>query len=258
MKKIVAIGGGENGRILENGTKSDYETIDIDKEIIRLTGKERPNYLFICHALSYSKEIQDSYFETMKKIYGNMLGCNCKHLRSDELDDLENVKKKIEWADIIYEGGGDTNLMIKLWKKKGFDKILFEAWEKGKVICGISAGAVCWFNSCNSDTNNNEFETVDCLNWIKMFITPHANEQGRYDSTKKQLKDNKKIGIMLSNRSAIEIIDNKYRIINSTFKKKGIKTPFVIKAYWNKNKFYKKKITNEKRFKDIKILIEKN
>ena len=46
-KKIVAIGGGENGRYLGNGKYREYETEPMDKEIIRLTGKESPNYLFI-------------------------------------------------------------------------------------------------------------------------------------------------------------------------------------------------------------------
>lgn len=42
MGKIVAIGGGENGH---HNTK--YETAPFDKEIIRLTGKQNPNFLFI-------------------------------------------------------------------------------------------------------------------------------------------------------------------------------------------------------------------
>lgn len=36
-KKIVAIGGGENGRIDNSGNKLSYETDTIDKEIIKLT-----------------------------------------------------------------------------------------------------------------------------------------------------------------------------------------------------------------------------
>lgn len=64
-KIIVAIGGGENGRILEDGSYSLYETEKIDREIIKLTNKDKPNYLFINHAMPL--EIQESYFTTMKK-----------------------------------------------------------------------------------------------------------------------------------------------------------------------------------------------
>ena len=41
MKKIiVAIGGGENGRLLEDGSFASYDTEKIDKEIVKLTNKE--------------------------------------------------------------------------------------------------------------------------------------------------------------------------------------------------------------------------
>ena len=46
-RRIVAIGGGDNGYIRSDGTKSAYETGAMDQEIIRLTGKEHPNYLLI-------------------------------------------------------------------------------------------------------------------------------------------------------------------------------------------------------------------
>ena len=134
-KKIVAIGGGENGRLLEDGTFAPYNTQKIDEEIVKLSNKENPHFLFINHAMP-SLEIQESYFQTMQKIYGNKFNCICKNLKTNELDDKLKVKEKIEWADIIYEGGGDTAYMINLWKNTGFDKFLYDAWNKGKVICG--------------------------------------------------------------------------------------------------------------------------
>ena len=131
-KKIVAIGGGENGRILDNGEKASYDTAAIDLEIVALTKKDKPNFLFIDHAMT-SPQIEESYYQTMKKIYGEKLGCNCQDLKRKELDNFEIVQEKIAWADIIYEGGGDTKAMLDLWTSKGFDKILYEAYENGKL-----------------------------------------------------------------------------------------------------------------------------
>ncbi len=253
-KKIIAIGGGENGRIDEKGNILPYDTESIDKEIIKQTGKEKPNFLFINHAFSFSIEIQESYFQTMKKIYGDMFECDCKDLKSNELDDKKHVKELVEWADIIYEGGGDTHSMILLWKQTGFDKILKEAYIKGKVISGISAGAVCYFNSCNSDKENNEFEIVDCLNWFDLFITPHCNEKGRYESTKEQLKNTDKIGILMTNCAALEIINDKYRILLS----KNNKKVYVIKAYWEDGKYKEKKLTNTEEFLTLSELYKKD
>ena len=150
MKKIVAIGGGENGRIGSDGTRYPYETAPMDKEIIRLTGKEKPNFLLIAH--SQPLERQHGYFETMERIYGDIYGCACKELTSDILTDTQAVQALIDWADIIYEGGGDTITMVNMWHSTGFDKILRTAWENGKVMCGVSAGANCWFTACNTDS----------------------------------------------------------------------------------------------------------
>ena len=245
-KKIVAIGGGENGRYLDNGKYREYETEPMDKEIIRLTGKENPNYLFMVHAQPFNNTIEEGYFETMKKIYGDMFGCNCMYLKSTELDDMEVVKEKIAWADIIYEGGGDTLEMINLWKKTGFDKVLLDAYNDGKVLCGVSAGAVCWFNSCNSDsvTSDNDvtFSSVDCLNFIDAYITPHTDENGRYESTKEELKNKDKVGIMLSNCSCIEIVDNEYRIITSEVKAHNIKEAYALRGFYQDCKYYEEKL----------------
>ena len=62
MAKYVLIGGGEIGR-----GNTNYETKEIDEEIVKLTNKEHPIFLFIGLASSHS----DSYYDTIKKIYKN-------------------------------------------------------------------------------------------------------------------------------------------------------------------------------------------
>ena len=68
----------------------------MDKEIIKLTEKKNPNFLFLAHSISFSLDIQESYFQTMKKIYGDKFGCNCKDIKTNQLNDIENVKSLIE------------------------------------------------------------------------------------------------------------------------------------------------------------------
>lgn len=89
-KIVVAIGGGENGRTLENGKKTIYDTKAIDEQIVSLTKKKTPNFLFLAHAMSFSLDIEESYYQTMKKIYKDTFNCKCKILRSS---DLNNQKK---------------------------------------------------------------------------------------------------------------------------------------------------------------------
>lgn len=262
IKKLVVTGGGENGRILENGEITPYETEPMDREIIKLTEKEKPNFLFMAHSQE-SIEIQESYFQTMKQIFEKKFGCSCRDLKSIELKNIEKVKEKIAWADIIYEGGGDTEIMIKLWKDNGFDKILYDAWNNGKVMCGISAGAVCWFKSCDSESvtlkekQNISQLRVDCLGWVNAHFTPHCEETGRYEITKENLKQSRLVGIMLSDCAALEIIDDQYRMIISYSNRYKFERAYGLKTYWNDNEYKEEKITISNEFKNINNLLNK-
>ena len=62
MKKLVCIGGGEIPRY-KNGIILPYETKEIDEEIVKLSNKENPKFLFISIASSHPKD----YFEGIKK-----------------------------------------------------------------------------------------------------------------------------------------------------------------------------------------------
>jgi len=262
-RKIVAIGGGENGHIRSDRTHTPYETENIDKEIVALTGKEKPNFLLIAHSQN-NTEFEERYFNTMKKIYGNMLGCNCRWLKKSELyDNSQKAMNDVDWADIVYEGGGDTYSMIETWQETGFDKILYSAWCEGKVMCGVSAGANCWFKSCSSDSlkiqtkdDNAPMIVLDCLNFIPAFFTPHCNEKDRLKHMKESLKNTDLIGIAMSNCAAIEIVDDKYRIITDNASDYGIKA-YGLKAYWENNVYKEEMLDNSKEYKNTEDLLQR-
>ena len=115
MGKIVAIGGGENGR---SGT--EYETEAIDREIISLTGKTQPRFLYVGLANTYP----EAYYDVMCKIYRDMFGCKVEHLTKTDITDAQVASSKIANADIIYVGGGNTLRMMTLLRKYGIDAML--------------------------------------------------------------------------------------------------------------------------------------
>ena len=47
--------------------------------------------------------------------------------------------------DVIYVGGGSLVSLLGTWKAHGLDEVLAEAWRRGTVLCGLSAGSLCWF-----------------------------------------------------------------------------------------------------------------
>ncbi|MBR2704465.1 MAG: Type 1 glutamine amidotransferase-like domain-containing protein [Clostridia bacterium] len=263
-RKIVAIGGGSNGRLREDGTRAPYETGPMDEEIIRLTGKDRPNFLLIAHSqLNPDNEI--GYFNTMKDIYGDKFGCECKNItRADLINNFEEAVSVVDWADIIYEGGGDTMSMIKLWKETGFDEVLKSAYESGKVMCGVSAGANCWFESCSSDSLQiqRQDETaplieVDCLGFLEGFFTPHSDVATEHTNRLQHMKDTlegrTRRGIALSNCCAMEIVDDKYRLIRSDASNYGIES-YGILGYWKSGDYIEEKIDTSDEFKELSDL----
>ena len=56
-----------------------------------------------------------------------------------------DVREHLLTRDLIYVGGGSVISLLGAWRAHGIDLILREAWERGVVLCGLSAGSLCWF-----------------------------------------------------------------------------------------------------------------
>ena len=54
--------------------------------------------------------------------------------------------------DVVYVGGGNTANMLAVWRVHGVDRALRASWEAGVVLCGMSAGANCWFEASTTDS----------------------------------------------------------------------------------------------------------
>ena len=139
-KRIVAIGGGDLRTLA---------TEPIDRAIIELTGRASPNVLFVPTASSDSPE----YWQAFDHAYRVEYGC-----RTDVLYLLGSppppvrIAAKVRWADVVYVGGGNTLKMMRRWRRLGVDRLLREAYAARTVLCGTSAGAICWFDRGHSDS----------------------------------------------------------------------------------------------------------
>ena len=169
MAKFVLIGGGDVGR-----GNTSYETYNIDKKIVELTGKSNPNFLFCGLASSFS----DSYFDTMKKIYKEF-GCECVYLKKKNIiNNPDIVKNKIESSDIIYFCGGDSVKLVNDLKEYGIDELLREKVKSDCVIAGISAGAIMCSNDGYSDSlkmrgESDKYDFVPGLGFVDISFCPH-------------------------------------------------------------------------------------
>ena len=114
---------------------------------------------------------------------------------------------------------------MKIWRRLGVDKILKQACERGIVLAGVSAGAICWFDSGHSnslfyyDQKNWKYINVKGMGFIKGIFCPHYN--GAMDGAKRSkyffqmIKKTGGMGLAVDNQCAIEFIGDKYKILSS-------------------------------------------
>ena len=125
-------------------------------------------------------------------------------------------------TDLIYVCGGDTYLMLEVWKNTGFDKKLKEVYDKDSaVLCGSSAGGMCWFATGYSDcsrkkTNGHSNGFLDCLGIYDMAFCPHAGSRGA--DFEEDLPETGLVGLEMEDETAF--VDNNGEIVVKYIKRR--------------------------------------
>ncbi len=176
MKRVfVSIGGGE----LKNKTTAPIDGYIAGLAKSRITDGRRGYALFFPTASHDS----NPYFNSFRKTYTSLFDMKADiAILTKGLMTLEHVAEKIQKADVIYVGGGDTLFLMDVWRKTGIDKLVWEAYQRGAVLCGLSAGAICWFEDIYTDSLvEGEFAPYKGLGKLKGAATPHYNQRTEFD-----------------------------------------------------------------------------
>ena len=183
MKKtIIAVGGGSYGqlKIYPDGrqVQKTKDSIEIDKKMIKLTGKEHPKIVFIGAAHGDD----ESRFLVIKKYFSDDFGCDVENLNlidDSKRPNKDDLQKIILGADIIYIGGGNVTYLMQILSKTGVDKLLRQAYDKGTIMAGNSAGGCVWFDYYGNDEDDDfdgTFETFcpkKALGFVHGYFEPH-------------------------------------------------------------------------------------
>lgn len=243
IKTIIAIGGGELGKL---------DTLAIDKKIVKLSKKTHPKVLFIPTASNDA----EGYCDTFQKVYGDKLHCQVDFLllvRDKHRLTKKEIKQKILSADIIYVGGGSTLKMMKEWRKQGVDKFLKQAYRKGIILSGLSAGAICWFRYGVSDSRlfmknskNKDWMRVAGLNLFSLTISPEhiRDKKIRDEGIKIIMQRTPGVGLAMDDYTALVIQNNSYKIWHS---RKNV----GITKYFKKDKIIKKNLPSKGVLSDL-------
>ena len=141
---------------------------------LQLTGKPTPRVLFINTATGDSAD-------SLLRSYTRMAALDCvpSHL-SLFTRTPRDLEKLILSQNMIFVGGGNTKSMLAVWREYGIDKILEEAWKRGVILSGSSAGGICWFEGCCTDSFDEVYTALPALGFLKGSCCPHYDgEPGR-------------------------------------------------------------------------------
>ena len=175
MRRFVAIGGGE----MRSQVKiNEFVASIIDRE--KLVGRTKPYVLFFPQASHESKPYTNSFFKT----YGK-LKCKADVVLFEQGEmDREHILHKIVKADILYFGGGDLRYLLDRLDAMDLREAIVEAYNRGVVFAGNSAGAMCLYKNALSDYliergEGDDYVLVDGYNIIDETCVCHADEEKR-------------------------------------------------------------------------------
>ncbi len=173
-RHIIAIGGAAFAG-------PDQEPL-FEKYILKQTGKARPRIAFLATATGDTPRYIANFYATFSRL-------DCKPTHVPLFERTPDLRKTLLGQDAIFVGGGNTKSMLAVWREWGVDSILREAWEKGIVLAGVSAGAICWFEEGSTDSWAKELRTLPCLGFLPGSCCPHySSEKERRPWFKKMVK----------------------------------------------------------------------
>ena len=205
---IVAIGGGGFGANPNSPIIEDY--------IVNLSPAKKPKIAFFPTASAENTQYIVNFYTAFTKLH-----CTPKDISLfKKTPDLESI---IDESDIIYVGGGNTKSMLAVFHEWGLDHLIINAYKQGKVLAGVSAGAICWFEKGITDSWASELKVLDCLGILEGVCCPHYDgEANRRPSVKNFLK-NQDIDncVCIENGAAVHYHDNTFKTAISFFKDKN-------------------------------------
>ena len=200
-KKIIAIGG------VGVSPESDKK---LDNFILNHSKKMKNNIGFLGTASKDDKEKINRFYKRFENT-----GSELSHFNL-----TSNIAGFHEWLlskDIVYVGGGNTFYMLEIWRKNSLEQVFKKAYEKGIILSGVSAGAVCWFEWIWSDSMGRGFEPLKGINLIEGSCTPHSDNIERINEFEFNIKNNKlPNGVAIDDGVAVVFIDGKPTEVYST------------------------------------------
>ena len=142
----------------------------LDDFVLSLAPVREPRVLFLATA-SGDPAAQIAAFQDR---FGDR-ACRQRHLSLFRLHGTDRpLSEELLDQHVIYIGGGSMRNMLAIWRAHALAEIFAEAWRRGIVLAGLSAGAMCWFEG-GVTRSSGPPETIAGLGLLPGSLTVHAD-----------------------------------------------------------------------------------
>jgi dipeptidase E len=158
LRQLIVLGGG--GFSMEKNRA-------LDRYVLAQSARATPRICFVGTASGDAESYRYKFYEAFAT-----LDCRATHLSlfAPPCADLAGF---VAEQDVIFVGGGNTRSLLALWRDWGLDRMLRDAYERGTVVAGISAGMICWFDWGVTDSIPGALTPLRGLGWIAGSACPH-------------------------------------------------------------------------------------
>jgi dipeptidase E len=171
---VVAMGGG--GFVVEDDSP-------LERFLLSLAARRRPRICYLPTPSADSDRGIAAFFEAFSR-----RNCEPSCLRLFGVP--QRPVERLAEQDVVYVSGGNTANALAIWRLHGVDVALREAWERGAVVGGMSAGANCWFECCVTDSFGPELDPLrDGLGILPGSFCPHYDGEEHRRSVYRALVD---------------------------------------------------------------------
>jgi dipeptidase E len=155
----------------------------LDDLLLSLAPAERPRVCILPTPSGDSDRGIAAFFEAFSNRDCEL---SCLHL----FDAPDDPVRHLSTQDVIYVCGGNTANALAIWRVHGVDVALREAWERGAVLGGPSAGANCWFECSVTDSFGQGLAALhDGLGLLPGSFCPHYDGEELRQPTYRALVD---------------------------------------------------------------------
>jgi peptidase E len=166
--QIVAFGGG--------GFSMEWGNTLLDDHVLALTGVQRPKICFLPTASGDADHYVVRFYRAFQASR-----CQPSHISLFRRETgVGDPRSHLLDQDVIYVGGGSLVSLLGTWRAHEIDLALCEAWRAGAVLCGGSAGSLCWFSHAVSAFHEGAPRRIEALGFLPWSNAVHyADEPGR-------------------------------------------------------------------------------